>query len=517
MVVLVMAMHFPLGFDFMPATDRGEIGISVELPAGSGLDATHDVVKKVEALLAGVQGVQYYQSTVGRASAGHFGGDSGGQYGKVSVKLLDKGKERPTPIEDIIADLTQKTALIPGATIRVSNEGQTGMGGQPIQMEITGTNQDELARVAGEVEAAMRKVPGVIDIKNSWDVGKPEMKVTVDRIRASELGFSVAQIASALRTSIEGNNDSKLRDRGDEFDIRIRLDKSDRQDSNDLASVIVGSHNGAPVYLRDVAAVELANAPIKIDRKNRQRLITVGANLGYGTNLGNVQQQIDKALKGIDAGSARIKTGGSAQMMQESNSNMFGALLLAILLVYMLMGALFESFITPVVIMLSLPQAMIGALLALMLTGHTMSIVTMIGIIMLVGLVTKNAILLVDYTNTLRERGMKRNDAILEAGPTRLRPILMTTLAMVGGMTPTALALAKGAEWRAPMAVAVIGGLILSTLLTLLVIPTAYTIVDDIWQWIRRMLGYKEAPHGHGIGWEEPQEMAEPAFLKSDE
>jgi HAE1 family hydrophobic/amphiphilic exporter-1 len=162
------------------------------------------------------------------------------------------------------------------------------------------------------------------------------------------------------------------------------------------------------------------------------------------------------------------------------------AMLLAILLVYMLMGALFESFLTPFVIMFSLPQAMVGALLALLVTGNIMSIVAMIGIIMLVGLVTKNAILLVDYTNTLRERGRNRHDALLEAGPTRLRPILMTTLAMIGGMTPTALAMNEGSEWRSPMAIAVIGGLVLSTMLTLIVIPVSYTVVDDIWHWILR-------------------------------
>lgn len=514
--ILVGFINFPLGGEFMPATDNGQFAISIELPAGKGLDATNKVAEQVEALLPSIQGMKYYQTTVGAASAGHFGGDTGNQYGQIAVTLEDRGKTRPQPIKDVIAELGEKTALIPGATIRVSNQGQSGPGGAPIQMEVTGANQDEIIRVAQEAQDVMAKIPGVVDIKSSWDAGKPEMKVTVDRQRAADLGISVAQIAGALRTSIEGNTDSKLRDQGDEFNIRVQLAKSDRQDTNDIANVIIGSQNGAPIYLRDVAKVELAAAPNKYERKNRQRLITITANTAYGAKQGNVQQAVSKALEKINTGSARIGTGGSSQMMMESFAMMLSALALAILLVYMLMGALFESFITPLVIMFSLPQALVGALLALMVTGHTFSIVTMIGIIMLVGLVTKNAILLIDYTNTLRESGMKRNDAILEAGPTRLRPIMMTTFAMVGGMMPTALALSRGSEMRAPMAVAVIGGLILSTLLTLLVIPTSYTIVDDIWTAVRRMLGYKLAPSSHGMAWDESKELIDPVVLDED-
>ncbi|MEN6371406.1 MAG: efflux RND transporter permease subunit [Armatimonadota bacterium] len=497
MVFLALFVHFPIGGEFMPETDQGKVQVSVELPAGSGLDATDKVVRQIENILAHKKGVQYYQSSIGSSSSGHFSTSSGSQYATINVKLLDKGKERPMSQDEFITQLSQDTALIPGATIRVSSEGQMGPSGQPIQMEISGSNMDEMVMVADQVQAKMAKVPGVINIKNSWELGKPELQITVDRLRAADHGMSVAQVASAVRTSIVGNTNAKLRDQGDEYDIRVQLAKPERESVEDVSNVIVGSQGGAPVYLRDVADVKLSAAPNKIDRKNRQRLITVGANIdtGAGYKLANVQNQINKALKNVQTGSTMIKVGGSSEMMNESFGYMISALFLAIALVYMLMGALFESFITPLVIMFSLPQAMIGALLALMITGYTISIVTMIGIIMLVGLVTKNAILLIDYTNTLRERGLSRNEAVLEAGPTRLRPIMMTTLAMVGGMMPTALALAKGSEWRAPMAVAVIGGLILSTLLTLLVIPTTYTIVDDWWNAFRRKLGHKEDPN----------------------
>ena len=349
------------------------------------------------------------------------------------------------------------------------------------------------------------------------DIGPQHARIDVqllDKTRAAYFDMSTAQVALAARTAIDGDDTAKLRDGDTEYPIRVRFAAVDRSKPSDVEGLIVGSRDGAPIYLRDVANVEYDNAPTKIDRKNRQRVVYVTANLAAGMAQGNIERAIDmaSAKAGVLSGTT-VKTGGTGQMMAESFGYMGSALLLAILLVYMLMGALFESFLTPFVIMFSLPQAMVGALLALLLTGNTLSVVAMIGIIMLMGLVTKNAILLVDYTNTLRERGKSRHDAILEAGPTRLRPILMTTLAMIGGMTPTALAISRGAEMRAPMAIAVIGGLILSTMLTLIVIPVTYTIVDDVWQGIKRrvMPGAKHVE----LGEEAPTELA-PAASGSD-
>ncbi len=496
MVLLLLFVKFPLGGEFIPNVDEGTFSASIELPAGSGLDSTDAVVRKVENILKRVKGMEYYQSTIGSSSASAVfgGGDSGPQYASISVKLKDLGPERPQRVDEIVTDLNEQTALLPGGQIRLSAADAVG-GGQPVQMEVTGSNFGELVRVSSELETAVKKVPGIVDVQNSWKLGKPELQVRVDRLRAADMGVSVSQIAGALRTSIEGNDTAKLRDQGEEYGIRVQLAKFDRQSTGDVANIIVGHKNGAPIYLRDVADITLAAAPNKINRKDRQRVITVGGNVAYGANLQAVQTSVDKVVKAVPMGTARINTGGTSQIMAESFGYMVSALILAIVLVYMLMGALFESFVTPLVIMFSLPQAMIGALLALMLTGNNMSIITMIGIIMLIGLVTKNAILLVDYTNTLRERGKSRTEAILEAGPTRLRPILMTTLAMVGGMLPTALALSKGSEQRAPLAITVIGGLILSTLLTLLVIPTFYSIIDDWMTGARNVLHKRLRKH----------------------
>jgi HAE1 family hydrophobic/amphiphilic exporter-1 len=236
-----------------------------------------------------------------------------------------------------------------------------------------------------------------------------------------------------------------------------------------------------------VAKIVYEHAPTKINRQNRQRVVSVTADIATGYQMGNVNQSISQALASVPhVNGTTTNSGGMSKKMGESIQSVVGALLLVVVLVYMLMGALFESFFTPLVIMFSLPQAIVGGLLALLVTGTSLGVTAAIGIIMLMGLVTKNAILLVDYTNTLRSRGMKVHEALLEAGPTRLRPILMTTLAMIGGMLPTALALSEGSESRQPLAIAVIGGLIMSTMLTLIVIPVTYTIIDGWWNGLVR-------------------------------
>lgn len=336
--------------------------------------------------------------------------------------------------------------------------------------------------------AVVAPIEGIVDPDISWKLGKPELQVRIDPDKAASVNMSVAQVASVLRTYIEGNTDTKFREGGKEYNIRVQLTKAQREDINTVSDLVVGYFNGRPVRLSDVATVEMTTGPTKIDRKNRQRLVTFTAFLKPGYAPGNMQLVIDEALAkaNLPPPGVQMKWSGEIQFQQEEGAYMGQALLLAIVLVYMLMAALFESLLMPLTIMLSLPQAMIGALLALIITGNSLNIVSMIGIIMLMGLVTKNAILLVDYTNTLRGRGLPRLQALLEAGPTRLRPILMTTFAMVFGMLPVALAIGRGSEFRAPLGIAVIGGLLLSTLLTLVVIPCVYTVFDDLGNWIAR-------------------------------
>lgn len=503
MASVALAVGLPFGFTMFPDSDRGSFTISIRTPPGTSLKATDAVVRKVEAIVDKLPEMKptdgdegYYVSYIGAAASGMFGVQQGSQYARISCKAVKK-THRTRGVKEIVEDVSAQTALIPGAE-QITVAGSSGDGPTGgVNMEVQGQNMDDVMKQARKLAAIMSSTKGAIDVDISYKEALPERRIIVDRLRAADLGMSVAQVASNARTAIAGDDTVKLRESGTEYPIRVWFQKSERDKSSDIENLIVGAKNGAPIYLRDVASVRIDNAPSKIDRKNRQRVVYVTANLANGADLGTVGNAITAAYeKSEKVHGVTVATGGMGKMMMESFTFAGQAMLLAILLVYMLMGALFESFMTPFVIMFSLPQAMVGALLALLLTGNIMSIVAMIGIIMLIGLVTKNAILLVDYTNTLRERGRSRHDALLEAGPTRLRPILMTTLAMIGGMMPTALAMNEGSEWRSPMAIAVIGGLVLSTMLTLVVIPVSYTIVDDIWHWILRTFfpnAYKRA------------------------
>lgn len=486
---IALTVYLPFGFSMFPTMDRSEFTVTIRTPSGSSLEATDAVVRKVERILDRVPELKggCYTTVVGAAGSGFLGGaDIGPQYARISAKTVDKHL-RKRSIQEIADWVAAQTAHIPGAeSITVVAASATGPG-TGITLEVQGQNMDDILEQARRVAEVVKKTPGAIDVDISYKPSRPERRIIVDRTRAAQYDMTVAQVAMAARTAIDGDDTAKLREGGTEYPIRVRYSSKDRSKTSDVENLIIGNKDGAPIYLSDVADVRYDMAPTKIDRKNRQRVVYVTANLAKGAELGNVSRAIMQGLaKMPNVPGTSVATGGMGKIMAESFAYMGNALLLAIALVYMLMGALFESFLTPFVIMFSLPQAMVGALLALLITGKSLSIVAMIGIIMLMGLVTKNAILLVDYTNTLRSRGKSRQEAVLEAGPTRLRPILMTTLAMIGGMMPTALAVSRGAEMRAPMAIAVIGGLILSTLLTLIVIPVTYTVVDDAWQWFLR-------------------------------
>jgi len=498
-----------LGFEFFPQSDQGQVGITVEMPTGTSLVATDAVVTQIEEIVEKIPEAEHVFTNVGSTHGGGVmsGGASGANYGQVTISLHEKEsvmdrflrpimrgeRKRIRRDTEIAAEIREKVKHIAGGRITVSSVSGMGGGWSPIDIELTGDNMDELNAVSQKIRAVVASTDGTLNPDVSWKVGKPEIQATVDRVRAAEMGFSVGQIASALRTSIEGSTDTHYRENGKEYDIRVRLSEFDRYSVSDVGRIVIGAVNGMPVFLQDVAKITPDTGPTKIERKNRQRKVSVTASLLPGYPLGNVQNELKKKIEAVPLGNVQLHWGGQSEMMAESFGYMFGALILAVLLVYMLMAALFESLFNPFIIMFSLPMALIGAILALVMTGETMSIVAMIGFIMLMGLVTKNAILLIDYTNTLRERGMDRTSAILEAGPTRLRPILMTTCAMIGGMLPTAMKLGRGSETRAPMAIAVIGGLIVSTLLTLVVIPTLYTLMDDIVSWMhqrkQRLLG----------------------------
>jgi HAE1 family hydrophobic/amphiphilic exporter-1 len=325
------------------------------------------------------------------------------------------------------------------------------------------------------------KLPGIVDLDTSLETGKPEVRVFIDRDKAADLGVDVASVAEAVNFLISGEVDvTKFKDeaKGRRYDVRVRLSPKDRMNPDDLGRLYVRAKDGRLVQVSNLAYFQEAGGSSIINRVDRQRAITLFANL-EGKPLGQAKDELDsisgKTLTSDYSG--RYK--GQADTMAESFGYLMFAMLLGIVMAYMVLAAQFESFVQPIIVLLSMPFSFIGAFGALFLFNQTLNIFSFIGLILLMGLVKKNAILLVDYTNVLRERGLALREAVIQAGPVRLRPILMTTLAMIFGMMPIAIGIGEGAETRAPMAMATIGGLLTSLLLTLVVVPVAYDLFEE--------------------------------------
>ncbi len=489
-VVGVFPLAGRLGFEFVPTVDQGVLSVRIELPAGTSLARTAEVASQVEARLRRVPEVEDVITNVG--TAGQFA-ETGPQYASMIVRLKEHRRRRDV---EVLRELQNapETALIPGARV-VYSTAQVAGPVRPVEVRVLGDDLTLLARTADRIAERLRAVPGTRDVDVSVRIGRPELQVRVDRERASQLGLSTATVAAVLRTAVEGSVDTQLRLDGDEVPVRVRMVRDGRAlRPSDLPDLLVATVGGRPVYVRDVAWVEPALGPTQIDRRNRQRVVTVSANLQPGAFAGNVNQLAARALADIQVPGVVVEFGGQAEQIAEAGGTFLFALGLGVVLVYILLAALFESTFTPFAIMLALPLAWVGGILALLATGKSLSIVSAIGFILLTGLVMKNSILLVDYTNTLRARGLERTEAVLRAGPTRLRPVIMTTLSVVLGSLPVALEFGKGSELRSPLAWAVIGGLTWSTLLTLVVIPVTYTLLDDLRGWAARALRRRPAP-----------------------
>ncbi|MFY8053159.1 MAG: efflux RND transporter permease subunit, partial [Armatimonadaceae bacterium] len=495
------AVGTPLGFRFAPGIDQSLVSLSVELPAGSSLDRTNQVLQTVENAVRDIPEIDYIELTAGSTSTGGFESQtsSGSNFGQARLILREpignldriqfwKDSSHLRSKSDVeVAELVRaRTKDIVGADVKTTEVSGFGGTAAPVQIIITGPDLSELLERASAVKEVLAKTDGILTPDVSYKPSKPEVRIVLDRRRAADYGMNVQQVAGVLRDAIEGNIESKLRVDGEQYDIRIQYQSLNRSSVADVGNVIVGYRNGQSIRVRDIARIYEDRGPTKIDRRNRLRQVTVSAYLAPGKVIGNMQQAIDPQLAKINFGRASYSWGGEANTLAEEGVFMITALLLAITLVYILMAALFDNLLYPLVIMLSIPQALVGGLLGLLITGKPLSIIAMIGVIMLMGLVTKNAILLVDYTNNLRREGKDRFEALLESGPARLRPILMTSLAQILGAWPVAAALGRGSEFRQPLGIVVMGGLILSGLLTLLVIPCTYILFDDISQFLSR-------------------------------
>ncbi|HLZ31271.1 MAG TPA: efflux RND transporter permease subunit [Chloroflexota bacterium] len=469
-----------LSTEFFPAADDGEFQINLEMPPGTTLDVTNAATQTIEQRLMTWPEIDQVFTSVGVNRSGGFG-TGGGRFATISVELIPK-KDRVRTPTDLSQAARSLGADIPGAKVSAAPTGGIGGGGGAgVQVRIQGEDSSILAGLAAQVADVVKKVPGTTDINDGGVTGDPELVVSIDRRQAADLGLTPAQVGSVLRTGLAGSTVSTYRPEGTSgWDINVILNPDERQRVEQVGEIPIVAPNGTTVRLGQIANVTTVSGPTQIGRRDRQRSVYVSANLN-GRPAGDVSRDIQVGLDQIVAPSGyKVTQGGEAQSQAESFGQIFAALGLSMLLMYMLMVALFESLVYPLMIMFSLPLAVVGAFGLLALTGNSLNMLSMIGLILLTGLVGKNAILLVDFTNTLRKRGLGRNEALLQAGPTRLRPIIMTTSAIVLAMSPIALKLGEGSEWRAPMAVTVIGGLLTSTLLTLVLIPAVYTIMDDL-------------------------------------
>ncbi len=462
--------------EFIPPDDQAQFQVTVEAPSGTSLAATKRyVVAIADDLRKNAPGVTHTFVTVGGGAQGQV------NVGQIRINLLS-ASERSYGQLDVIAWVRHRYADVTDAKIMVVEISPVSGGGfrnQAVQFNLRGRDFDKLRKAADALLAELRTIDGFVDLDTTYRGGKPELAIEIDRARAADLGVPVASIAMTIRALLAGDKVTELKQGLDIYDVTLELPPSAKSAFTQLSNLKVRSMTGQLVGLHQVVRVRRAFGPSQIERQARQRQITVLANLD-GITLGEASTLIEAAAARVVPEEITTDFAGMAEIMKETFGFMVTALVLAIIFVYMLLAAQFNSFVHPFTIMASLPLAVVGAFGGLLLTGMTLNIFSMIGLIMLMGLVTKNGILLVDYTNTLRSRGMGRREALLEAGPIRLRPILMTTAAMIFGMLPVALMLSEGGETRAPMAVVVIGGLLTSTLLTLLVVPVVYSLFDGL-------------------------------------
>ncbi|MEN6347776.1 MAG: efflux RND transporter permease subunit [Syntrophomonas sp.] len=466
-----------VGTEFTPKTDQGSLNISLEMPQGTPIAKTDAALKQIEDYVKQIPEVRYYQTSLG----GGRGSSSGGNTGSISVRLTDKTARDKTVWE--VGDSIRKWSKgFTAGRVSVSEADAMGGGGgggsSSLQMVVKGKDPDQLLKLVDQITGVIGQVPGSADVNTNWRLGQPEIEVIPDRDRTAFYGVSISDVTSTARNALNGATAGVYRQGEKETDIVVRLSGANKQDVNSLRNILINGTGGA-VPLGQVASITFGNGPKDIRRVDRQRAITVTGsvrNRPLGEFVSDVQAQVGKL--NLPPGFS-ITYGGQAQSMQENMGALVQALGLSIVLVYMILIMLYESFSTPLIRMLSLPFGIVGAFIALALTHTNLNIFSMIGVIMLDGLVAKNGTLLIDYTHTLMGRGKSLREALVEAGTTRLRPILMTTITMVAGMLPTALALTEGAEMRSGMAWVLIGGLLTSTLFTLFIIPVVYTIIDD--------------------------------------
>ncbi|MBK5257694.1 MAG: efflux RND transporter permease subunit, partial [Vicinamibacteria bacterium] len=473
--------------EFVPEQDTGRFRLSYNLPIGSSLDVTNKMALQVESYLASRPEIErYYGGPGGFGSTGVSSGSAMVSMKDLKARPIDPKLGRKLTQKEVMAEMRRDLSKIPGARIALRENSQqsfTGGRGSPVEFTIRGSDWDVLAEKSGEIMEALRTNGLVADVDSDYQVGMPEVQVIPDRNKAADLGISMNAIGETVNAAIGGARAGRFKDGGRRFDIRVRLLAQQREKPEDIARLLVRTRTGALIPLGDVVRIEQAPSLQAITRLDRERAIKISGNIGEGLSQG---ESIDGALataRQILPDGYRALPTGSSQAFSESFESLGFAFFMGIVVAYMVLAAQFNSFTQPIVILMALPFSVSGALMMLYFAGQSLNVYSVLGLILLMGIAKKNSIMLVDFTNQIRERGVERHEALLEACPIRLRPILMTSIATIAGASPAALAIGAGAETQRSMAIGLVGGMMVSTVITIFVVPAAYSVFDDITSW----------------------------------
>ncbi len=480
--VLSIASLAVVGMEFLPATDEGMISINIRLPLGASLDKVDALSAEVEEAIFDLPEIESMAANVG---GGGFmmGSVMGGTSNSSNISLmLYPLSERDRSTSEVAEEIRTRIRDIPGAEISVSETSNMGMisSGTPISISIKGPELDVLGTISNDFKEMIQSVSGTREVSTSVSDAVPLVQVAVNKEQAAAFGLTTAQVATGVRSSSAGTTVSRFKQGGDEISIVIKPMEDVTESLNTFSQLQISSPTGANIPLSQLADITIEKGPTAINRDNQERVVTVTSQI-IDRDLNSIVQDIEAKFKSYDMPEGYSYTiGGENEEMIDAFSQLAQALGLAIILIYMVMAAQFESLIYPFIIMFTIPLAFSGGALGLFFTGRSLGVTALIGVIILSGIVVNNGIVLIDYINTLRKEGMDRKEAILKAGPVRLRPILMTTLTTVLGLIPIAVGIGEGAELMAPLGSVVIGGLTLSTVLTLVLVPAIYTLLDDL-------------------------------------
>jgi HAE1 family hydrophobic/amphiphilic exporter-1 len=481
-----------MGEELVAGGDQGKITLSLEFDKRLTIENTNLQTRQIEDYLLTQPEVATVFANIGGASTAG-GGLGAPNKAELAIKLVDASQRNRSTEEFMLAMRDDLIAKMPGVNAEVSKVGLQG-GGAPLQVILTGADYDKLVATGQKLKEEISKIPGADNVKVSVEDGAPELNISIDREKMATLGIDMMMVAGTLRTAFNGNDDATFKDGNNDFDVRLMADKFDRRSPDDVANMILMNNQGQPVKLSQIATITQGTGASQLERYNRQPSLTVTA-YNAGATTGVIGEKIGTLLSNPDLIPADIsyQWGGDVKWTKESLGALFSALGIGLLCVYLLMVALYNNFVYPLVVLFSIPVALIGAFIALNVTMTPMSVFTQLGIIMLLGLVAKNAILIVDFANQLKEEGKTTFEALMTAGKLRLRPILMTTIAMVLGMLPIAIATGAGAEWKSGLGLVLVGGLTSSMMLTVFVVPMAYLTVDNIAQRLGKIRLFKKS------------------------